>query len=73
MSLVLFGKYLEILAKGETAHSIRALVHLLPQTAIRLEDGVAIEVAADALHTGDMVQILPGARIPTDGTLISGE
>lgn len=73
LSLVLFGKYLEILAKGETAHSIRALVHLLPQTAIRLEDGVAIEVAADALRPGDMVQILPGARIPTDGTLISGE
>ena len=73
LSLVFFGKYLEIIAKGETAHSIRALVHLLPQKATRLEDGVPVEVPAEALQPGDWVRILPGERIPSDGILAEGE
>lgn len=73
LSLVFFGKYLEILAKGETAHSIRALVHLLPQKAARLENGAPVEVPAESLRPGDRVRILPGEHIPTDGVLESGE
>ena len=73
LSLVLFGKYLEILAKGETAHSIRGLVHMLPQKAVRLENGEPAEMLADALRPGDLVRILPGERIPADGILKDGE
>lgn len=73
LSLVFFGKYLEIIAKGETAHSIRALVHLLPQKATRLEGGIPVEVPAEALRPGDLIRILPGERIPSDGILVDGE
>lgn len=73
LSLVFFGKYLEIIAKGETAHSIRALVHLLPQKATRLEGGIPVEVPAEVLRPGDLIRILPGERIPSDGILKDGE
>lgn len=73
MSLIFFGKYLEILARGETAQSIRALVHLIPQKAVRMEEsGKAAEVSVDALRIGDLVRIEPGDRIPSDGILQDG-
>lgn len=73
MSLIFFGKYLEILARGETAQSIRALVHLIPQKAVRMEEsGKAADVSVDALRIGDLVRIEPGDRIPSDGILQDG-
>ena len=73
MSLIFFGKYLEILARGEIAQSIRALVHLIPQKAVRMEEsGKAADVSVDALRIGDLVRIEPGDRIPSDGILQDG-
>lgn len=73
MSLIFFGKYLEILARGETAQSIRALVHLIPQKAVRMEEsGKAADVSVDALRIGDLVRIELGDRIPSDGILRDG-
>ena len=73
LSLIFFGKYLEIVARGETMSSIRALVHLIPQKATLLKDGKPIQIAADALRPGDIVQLSPGERIPADGVLLTGE
>lgn len=72
LSLVFFGKYLEIIARGQTIQSIRGLVHLIPQKAIRLEQGLPAEVSVDALQTGDLVKIESGMRIPADGIIQSG-
>lgn len=73
LSLIFFGKYLEIVARGETMSSIRALVHLIPQKATLLKDGKPIQISADALRPGDIVQFSPGERIPADGVLLTGE
>ena len=73
LSLIFFGKYLEIVVRGETMSSIRALVHLIPQKATLLKDGKPIQIAADALRPGDIVQLSPGERIPADGVLLTGE
>lgn len=73
LSLIFFGKYLEIAARGETMSSIRALVHLIPQKATRLKDGKPTPVSADALHPGDVVLLSPGERIPADGVVLTGE
>ncbi len=72
LSLVFFGKYLEIIAKGETAKSIRGLVRLIPQAAVRMENGTAVKVSAECLRVGDIVRIEAGERIPTDGVLQTG-
>ena len=73
LSLIFFGKYLEIVARGETMSSIRALVHLIPQKATLLKNGKPIQISADALRPGDIVQLSPGERIPADGVLLTGE
>ena len=73
MSLLFFGKYLEVIARGETAKSVRSLVHLIPQKAVRNEKGSWVEVDAWQIQEGDRVRILAGERIPADGILEEGE
>lgn len=72
LSLLFFGKYLEIVARGETMSSIRALVHLIPQKATILRDGKPMLISADALRPGDVVQLSPGERVPADGMVLTG-
>ena len=70
MSLIFFGKYLEIIAKGQTSQSIRGLVHLIPQEALCVRDGQEIKIPSDALRPDDIVKIEAGMRIPADGILL---
>ncbi len=73
ISLVLFGRYLEILAKGNTEKSLRGFVNLLPHKA-RIVDGENEKlVDIDEVNVGDTVLVKTGERIPNDGVLIKGE
>jgi Cu+-exporting ATPase len=72
ITLVLVGKYLEARAKRGTTAAIRQLMDLRPESARVLRDGVELEVAVAAVHTGDIVIVRPGERIPVDGTVQSG-
>lgn len=73
--VVLFaiGELLENVAAGRARAGIKALVNLVPRTA-RREDfaGVAIEMNAADLSVGDVVQVRPGDRVPSDGEIIEG-
>ena len=66
LTLVLFGKYLEIIAKGETSKSIKSLFHLIPSKAIKLENGIEKEVPVDSLKVDDLVKVKSGQRFPSD-------
>lgn len=66
LTLVLFGKYLEIIAKGETSKSIKSLFHLIPSKAIKLENGMEKEVPVDFLKVDDLVKVKSGQRFPSD-------
>ncbi len=73
IALILLGRLLEARAKGRTSEAIRALMRLAPATARRVgDDGAEEEVAASALAAGDRVRILPGGRLPADGTVLQG-
>lgn len=64
---------LENRALGRARHAIEALMALRPETALRKSTSGAIEeVAAIDLAVGDIVVLRPGARVPTDGTIVSG-
>ncbi|APZ42691.1 heavy metal translocating P-type ATPase [Acidihalobacter ferrooxydans] len=73
IAAVLFGKYLEELAKGRTSSAIRKLVGLQAKTARRLQaDGSEVEVPMAQLRVGDRVAVRPGERIPVDGQVVEG-
>lgn len=74
ITLVLFGKYLESAAKGRTGEAIKRLCQLAPRTALLVEAGGAEhEVPTSLLHRGDVLKVLSGARVPTDGAVDEGQ
>ncbi len=72
ISLILFGRYLEIVARGETERSLRGFISLLPRRARVLRDGVESLFDVDEIKVGDMVYVQAGERIPVDGVVIDG-
>ncbi|WP_264816909.1 heavy metal translocating P-type ATPase, partial [Gluconobacter kondonii] len=51
---------------------IKALGTLVPKTALKEEASATREVPASDLVPGDIVQVRPGDRIPSDGDILSG-
>jgi len=72
ITLVLLGKTLETVSKGRTGEAIKKLMELAPTTAIIIHDGKEKEIPFDEVVTGDIIVVRPGAKIPVDGTVISG-
>jgi Cu+-exporting ATPase len=72
IALVLLGKWLEARAKRQTTEAIRSLQALRPATARVRRHGVEAEVPVRALRLGDEVLVLPGERLPVDGTVLEG-
>lgn len=74
VTLILLGKMLEARAKGRTGAAIRRLVGLQVRTARRiLPDGAIEDVDIANIHTGDLLRVRPGEKIPLDGVIRQGE
>lgn len=64
---------LEALATARTEDSVRGLLDLAPDSAIRLTaDGGEQPVAAADLEIGDLILVRPGDRIAADGCVVGG-
>lgn len=72
ITLLLFGKYLELIAMGETANSIKKLMRLQAKTAVVIRDGEEKKLPIDEIEEHDTVVVRPGERIPVDGVIIEG-
>jgi len=73
-TLVLLGQVLELRARERTGDAIRALLHLNPATAHRLNDHDEEEdITLDELRAGDRLLVRPGEKIPADGEVIHGQ
>jgi len=72
VTLILLGRTLEARAKGRTSEAIKRLLHLQPPTARVRRDGTVQEIQAADLRPGDLVEVRPGERIPTDGEVTEG-
>ncbi|PRP89674.1 copper-transporting ATPase CopA [Planoprotostelium fungivorum] len=77
ITFVHLGRYLENVAKGKTSEAVTSLLSLTPQTATLIEtfDGreEEREMGVEMIEEGDVIKVLPGGRIPVDGTIIRGE
>jgi Cu+-exporting ATPase len=72
LTLVLLGRLLEARARGQTSEAIRRLLQLQPPTARVLREGQAVDVPVSLVVVGDLVQVRPGEKVPTDGVVTEG-
>ncbi|TWT32710.1 heavy metal translocating P-type ATPase [Blastopirellula retiformator] len=73
IALVLLGQLLELRARKKTSGAIKALIALAPPTAHRVRDGKEEDVELDEVHSGDLLRVRPGEKIPVDGRVTEGE
>ncbi len=66
------GSYLKIRATARASEAIRNLVSMQPRAARVLRDRQAVELPIDHVRHGDLVQVVPGERIPVDGVVKAG-
>ncbi|KAG0030506.1 hypothetical protein BGZ81_002568 [Podila clonocystis] len=80
LSFVTIGRYLENKAKGQTSAALSKLLSLTPATCtIYVLDPVTGEkvseknIASELIQKGDLIKVVPGDKIPTDGVVVSGQ
>jgi len=72
ITLVIFGKYLESVAKGKTSDAISKLMKLGAKTATVIRDGKEVKIPIDDVVKNDIVLVKPGEKIAVDGIIIKG-
>ena len=71
--IMALGAILEEKTTQRARKGLRKLISLVPRTARRIMEGKEEYVPLDKIRIGDTIRILPGERIPVDGTVITGE
>ncbi len=72
VTLIVLGRALEARAKGRATDAIQRLAALGAREARVVVDGIARMVDVSALVPGDVMVVLPGETIPTDGVILEG-
>lgn len=67
------GALLEDLTVAKARAGIEKLVHLTPQTARVLVNGVEQIVPAEQVKVGNRIRVLAGETVPVDGVIVSGQ
>lgn len=72
--LFLFGAYLEQRTLKKTRSAIKELTEMAPESAWKqMENGEFAEVDVDDVDEGDILLVKTGAKVPVDGTVLTGE
>lgn len=71
VTLIMVGRYVSALARQKAVESI-SIRSLQESTAVLVADPEDMEIDIRLLQYGDILKVAPDARLPTDGTLISG-
>lgn len=73
---VSLGRFLENRAKGKTSAALTDLMSLAPSMATIYTDAPACtqekKVPTELVEVGDIVKIVPGDKVPADGTVVKG-
>lgn len=73
ITLITLGRAFEARAKGRASEAVHRLLALGAKEARIQVDGIEKTVPIENVVPGDMMVILPGEKIPTDGRIESGE
>lgn len=74
IDIMLLGHWLEMRSVRQASGALNELAKLIPDTADRIrEDGSTETVSATDLRQDDLVLVRPGASIPADGVVTTGE
>ena len=73
ITLILLGRFFEARAKGQASQAIAKLAMLGAKQARLLRDGTETLVDPLELAPGNIVVVLPGEKIPADGTVTTGQ
>lgn len=67
------GALLEEPTVARARAGIEKLIHLTPQTARVLENGVERVIPVQEVEVGDLLRVLPGESVPVDGVITAGQ
>jgi heavy metal translocating P-type ATPase len=70
---VTLGRWLEATGKLKTTEAIRSLQQLLPATVRVISGTQSRQVALERVQPQDLIRVLPGERIPLDGTIVRNQ
>jgi len=77
VTIMLLGHWLEMRSISQAQGALGELAKLLPNTATRVVADAGVErtedVPIDAVREGDVILTRPGASVPVDGVVLSGE
>ena len=72
-SLILLGKYFEVMSSGKASQAMRKLMELGVKQARVIENGQEINKDINDIKVGDILLIKPSEKIPLDGLIIEGQ
>ena len=72
-TIMAIGGFLEEYTVSKTQGRIEELVKMTPQVATRIKNGIEERIPVEKVQVGDMLKVLPGESIPTDGVIVKGE
>ncbi len=69
--LFMLGEMLESYSAGRARRGVSALMALVPEDAVLIKDGKKVVVPISQLRPGDIIEVAPGGRLPTDAELVT--
>ena len=73
VTVMVLGHWIEMRSITQAQGALNELARLLPNTAVRFVGESMEDVPVDQLRDGDLVLVRPGAAVPADGSVVSGE
>ncbi len=72
-TIMAIGGFLEEYTVRKTQGRIEELAKMTPKIATRIKNGVEEKISVENVQVGDILKVLPGESIPTDGVIVNGE
>ena len=72
-TIMAIGGFLEEYTVRRTQGRIEEFARMSHQLATRIRNGIEEKISVEDVQVGDILKVLPGESIPTDGVIINGE